>query len=127
MEYNENYNKDASSKLKMTELYVESASFERNEQCDKNISISVSHNIAKNDNEYLIKLIIDIINKDSTLKVNVAMVGKFQCDDTKLIEKNAIAIMFPYIRSYVSTLTTQPGLNPIVLQPVNILSLLGKD
>ena len=127
MDFNENYNKDVSSKLKMTGLYIESASFERKEQCDKNININVSHNIESNENEYIIKLIINIENNDSSLKVSVSMIGKFQCEEERLIEKNAIAIMFPYIRSYVSTLTTQPGLNPIVLQPVNVLSLLGKD
>lgn len=127
MEYNETYNKDVASKLKMTGLYIESAKFERLEKYDKNINISVTNSISKSDSDYSIRLMVDIVSADSSLKLNVVMIGKFQCDNEELIEKNAIAIMFPYLRSYVSTLTTQPGLNPIVLQPVNVLSLLGKD
>ena len=41
-----------------------------------------------------------------------------------LIERNTLAIMFPYFRSYVSTLTTQPGMMPIVLPAMNIIAML---
>lgn len=36
-----------------------------------------------------------------------------------VINNNTIAIMFPFIRSQVSLLTTQPGMVPIVLPPIN--------
>ena len=36
-----------------------------------------------------------------------------------IIEKNTIAIMFPFVRSQVSLLTTQPNMVPIVLPPIN--------
>lgn len=35
-----------------------------------------------------------------------------------------MAIMFPYIRSQISLLTTQPGLHPGQLPPMNINALL---
>lgn len=37
--------------------------------------------------------------------------------------KNSIAILYPYIRSYVSTLTLQAGLNLLVLPTMNVSSL----
>ena len=43
-----------------------------------------------------------------------------------LIERNTLAIMFPYFRSYVSTLTTQPGMTPIVLPAMNIMAMLAQ-
>ena len=43
-----------------------------------------------------------------------------------LIERNTLAIMFPYFRSYVSTLTTQPGMTPIVLPAMNIMTMLAQ-
>ncbi len=36
---------------------------------------------------------------------------------------NAPAILFPYIRSYISTLSTLSGLSPIVLHTLNLTSL----
>jgi len=39
---------------------------------------------------------------------------------------NAPAILFPYIRAYISTLTTLSGVKPVTLPTLN-LSSLGKD
>lgn len=36
-----------------------------------------------------------------------------------IIKKNTIAIMFPFVRSQISLLTTQPGMMPVVLPPIN--------
>jgi Preprotein translocase subunit SecB. len=36
---------------------------------------------------------------------------------------NSIAILFPYIRAFVSTLTLQANINPIVLPTMNLTSL----
>ena len=42
-----------------------------------------------------------------------------------MLEKNTIAIMFPYIRSYISSITTQPGMSPIVLPAMNIVAMVN--
>ena len=34
-------------------------------------------------------------------------------------EEYTVAIMFPFIRSQITLLTTQPGMTPIVLPPIN--------
>ncbi len=41
-----------------------------------------------------------------------------------LIEKNAVAILMPYLRSQISILTAQPGVDPVVLPPFNINAML---
>ena len=41
----------------------------------------------------------------------------------KFFVKNAPAIVFPYIRAYVSTLTTQSGNRPIILPTLNLIGL----
>ena len=128
MDYKENYEKDYSSELRLKKMYIEKASFERKESVNNRLDIKINHNVNKIDNElYEIKIILDIMNKDASININVVMVGIFESNDEKLIQSNAISIMFPYLRSYISTLTTQPDLVPIVLQPVNVLSLLSKQ
>ena len=42
----------------------------------------------------------------------------------RILKANTVAIMFPYIRSQISLLTTQPGLHPVMLPPMNINALL---
>lgn len=40
-------------------------------------------------------------------------------NEEAIINTNTIAIMFPFIRSQVTLLTSQPGMAPIVLPPIN--------
>lgn len=40
------------------------------------------------------------------------------------MRQNAVAILFPYIRSQISLLTAQPETTPIVLPPLNIAQLV---
>lgn len=44
-------------------------------------------------------------------------------DDT-IIQQNAVAIVMPYIRSEVSILTAQPGVESVVLPPFNIAEMM---
>lgn len=36
---------------------------------------------------------------------------------------NAIAILFPYVRAYISTVTVQSNIKPIILPTLNLMSL----
>ena len=38
-----------------------------------------------------------------------------------------ISIIFPFIRSQVSLLTTQPGITPIMIPPINLNSLIDSE
>ena len=71
---------------------------------------------------------------EEKLALSITVVGLFtlhQTDDVNyetikksLFEKSAITIMFPYIRSTVSLLTTQPDLQPIILPVYNIHKII---
>lgn len=61
------------------------------------------------------------------LKVN--MTGFFAIapsEDKINYEKNAIAIMFPYIRSIVTNITVQANVQPLILPPININKLIDE-
>lgn len=102
----------------------------------------------KNDNELEYKLNIQIgINEDHIYKVTLILKGKkreeynflislsgfFTIENmsdlqdelrTELIEKNAVAIMMPYLRSQVTLLTAQPGTESVVLPIFNINKMM---
>ncbi len=44
-------------------------------------------------------------------------------ENSPFLLQNAPAIVFPYIRAYISTLTTQAGIPPIVLPTLNLSGL----
>ena len=48
-------------------------------------------------------------------------------DSDILIQQNAIAIVFPYIRSQISLLTAQPEVDPVILPPMNIAQMVKES
>lgn len=91
------------------------------------LGVKVDRNIEKTSDEgYKVELSVTVADKAENIKVFASATGIFNTSQNyiELVERNAIAIMFPYLRSYISLLTTQPGMNPIVLPAINIMSLL---
>ena len=77
-----------------------------------------------------VKIIFDtyINDKDESFNLSLQAVARFEIDAKTLTEqekniilkRNTIAIIFPFIRSQVSLLTTQPGITPVMLQPIDV-------
>jgi len=42
------------------------------------------------------------------------------------VESNAAALMFPFVREHVSTITQKAGLRPVLLPPINVAALIQK-
>jgi preprotein translocase subunit SecB len=75
------------------------------------------------------RLVLDtsISDKNNALSIAVKAEGYFEFDeglseDMKegFFNANAPAILFPYIRAYISTLSTLSGIKPIVLPTLNL-------
>jgi preprotein translocase subunit SecB len=66
-----------------------------------------------------------IENEDKSLRIQVGIIGVFESDvditkEKSFIEVSAPAIIFPYIRAYVSNLTSMSGIQPILLPTYNM-------
>jgi preprotein translocase subunit SecB len=68
-----------------------------------------------------------ITDKNNALSIAVKAEGYFEFDkglDEEMkdafFNTNAPAILFPYIRAYISTLSTLSGIKPIVLPTLNL-------
>ena len=61
----------------------------------------------------------------SKFQLSIEIAGRFECTDNWQAqwEANAMAILFPYLRSIVSMITSNSGREPIILPTVNIASL----
>ena len=114
--------------LQMDELYFSSFDFEQSRE-DSNTEYDVSFHIeyAKNKKDsakFRVMIRTAVENKTGSVRIRLE---NFELDrdlNERILKANTVAIMFPYIRSQISLLTTQPGLHPVMLPPMNINALL---
>lgn len=125
-------------KLQMLDLYFSKFDFfqdreKSNKDTEYNSSISINYAVGNTD-DTRVKVTIDTMVKDKaeSILVNLQTIGIFKIDKgditedvyEHLVQANTVAIMFPYIRSQISLITTQPGITPIMIPPVNVNSLV---
>ncbi len=66
---------------------------------------------------------------DHEISADIKMVGVFSLPEDSVlpheqfVNVNAPAIIFPFIREHLSSLSSKAGLNPILLQPVNFVKM----
>lgn len=117
------------SQLKLVDLMIVESSFSRTEKeiQDAALEMEIEKDIQKqSEDRYEITLAVRLKEKNDQINIYVKSKAHFttQQENTNLIEKNTIAIMFPYVRSHISSITSQPGMMPIVLPPMNIAAML---
>ena len=126
-----NIKTDYESPLVLKNIIITDGHFKRNEDSLENLElkVGVSHDVERlSEREYKITLELNVADPEEKLSVFVKGMAIFETkqENQMLIERNTLAIMFPYFRSYVSTLTTQPGMTPIVLPAMNIMTMLAQ-
>lgn len=130
-----NNHKMVSSKLQLQELNFDKIKFKRvGEKNENKIEQKIIVKIGENKDREIYKVVLELItNKPEEYETEICVHGiyTFASDDkldeeTKknLIQKNAVAIMMPYVRSQLTLLTSQPGVDPIVMPPLNINAML---
>lgn len=101
----------------------------------ENFSISFESKGIVNKAESLFQLDLTafVKDKEGAINIEVSVVSFFVFDSqvekgqlNKLFYINAPAIIFPYLRSYITTLTVLSGIDPVILPTLN-LSALGKE
>ena len=118
------------SPLVLEELEIMESAFRKEGTLadDVELGVHVKHNLKKQ-SDGVFEILLETTVSDADEKLYVYVKGRAifatQQENRDILEKNTIAIMFPYIRSYISLITTQPGMNPIVLPAMNIIAMLN--
>ena len=92
------------------------------------LGVRVEHSVENiGEDEYEIVLNTTVSDENENVYVNVRgkAIFRTQQKNMDMLEKNTIAIIFPYIRSYISIITTQPGMPPLVLPAMNIIAMVN--
>ena len=126
-------NKEQSSVLIMEELLFEKIHFDRKgpkNESELEVGISISIGASATDDR-LYKVEIEMNgNKQKEYSFIVSVAGVFRIDENHgdaksvntdvLLNKNAVAILMPYLRTQITLLTSQPGVEAVVLPPINV-------
>ena len=119
--------------LKLNGIHFNELSFKRRDSTDSVI-----------DDCELTRKVVDIDVDNFTVELNfklstsifemsISLEGKFNiiCEDALMKERlkknNTISILFPYIRSEVTLLTSQPEMTPVIIPPININKLIDES
>lgn len=104
------------------------------EGIDTNIDIDLGVKSAFSDEgnkSYLIKISLKLKSEDKSEFLECDIVGSFEAEDevdeefklSHFVKVNSPAILFPYLRSYITTVTSNSGISPIIIPPINFTSL----
>ena len=127
--------KNIRSTLVLQQLVFDKVSFERQgEKNENDTKFQIKTEVGKLTGEELYKVSLAIkADKKGEYIVEIQITGIFAFEEGNgfdneqkqvLINKNAIAILMPYIRSEMSLITAQPGVECVVLPPFNINKML---
>ena len=103
---------------------IDTQKFKQGGKLDVNFKFPTDLDYAQ---EKLISFPMEVLieNEDKSLRIQVGIIGIFESDvditkEKSFVEVSAPAIIFPYIRAYVSNLTSMSGIQPILLPTYNM-------
>ena len=125
------------SMLIFEKYVVDKVIFERNNEFDFNqkakIEFSIDKYTEKTDNKIKVTLSTKVFENakqnNFPFEMEVIITGFFSVENNLKeinLEPNAVAILYPYIRSIVSTYTANANVNALILPAINVNSLFDK-
>jgi len=121
--------KDIKSNLQMKNFCFSKFSFVRDKVIKNGeLNADIKKNIIPiGKHEYNVILTTTIEKDDMNIELVAEAQFLYESEDysreESIINTNTVAIMFPFVRSQVTLLTSQPGMTPIILPPINTQKL----
>jgi len=103
-----------------------------NNEIDFQMEVEIKQVTSEKD--YCVSLSV-IGKKSNEYDLYVGLDGYFTLEDVdylndnqkkSILKRNTVAIMMPYVRSQISLLTAQPGMDCVVLPPFNIAKMMSE-
>ena len=116
------------SGLQMQNLHFSDIQFERNKIIeDGDFGVNISKDIKEiGEHKYTVSVCVNIDKSDFSLYVKAQADFIYHGDfkqEQAIVNTNTIAIIFPYVRSQVTLITSQPDMQPILLPAINTSKL----
>ena len=133
----------ATSVLNFEGYKVEKIRFDINDNFDADdvtvdIKFDIRNNIDKENRTLKVILEVNIFNdcieNNKPFSLEVSIIGFYRFDDKVdenilqgLVKSNAVAILYPYLRSLVSVITSNSGFPTIILPTINVNKVMNKE
>lgn len=123
------------SVLKLQHMVFDEICFEREgfpQDAEQGLSIGFGRTVKKiEDGCYRVALAAKAV-KEKEYTVTVKLSGYFEIEETEpdretILNENAVAILFPYLRAELTLITSQPEVEPLVLPAVNINAMMKQE
>lgn len=120
------------NKFIVKKSFIELKEFNISDNPELHIDFTPSGVLNRANSTFELELILDIKDISGGISIHVISTGNFRfenIDDSNnenYLFLNAPAIMFPYIRAYISTLTALSGIEPLLLPTLNLSRLKNK-
>lgn len=122
---------DKNCVLSLHDVYTEEIVLERKDNYskkDSELSFKIGYSFNEGfDDKFKITIrvkISDTKNDSLNLSISVSGIFEYKNNNELKLTKNAIAILFPYVRSSLTNITAQSGLEPLILPTINFNALL---
>lgn len=120
--------------LRFNDYYVNSMEFKRNSDYKNEDDIELDFNfsayahISEDGKDAILSITCKIFEEEffvdeAPFFLEMGITGHFSCEGNVNIENfqlNGMAILLPYLRSLVTSFTSQAGMNPVILPPINV-------
>ena len=119
------------STLKLKNLICLKSSTARSIDGNPNkLNMTARKKIKFSENEIIVEVGVLVHDDKNSFEAEVVMCGIFEMNkknagvddeiERHIMERNTVAIIFPYLRSQMSLITTQPDMTPVIIPPLNI-------
>lgn len=113
---NENYSKKSEEEIK---LDISVNSF-LNEETKKGFFLNLQIKLHTSDNSFEL-----VLNSRSAFETDEQIETSYL--ESPMVKVNAPAIVFPFLRAFITTVTTNAGYEPIILPPINFAKFSGRE
>lgn len=83
------------------------------------------------DNEYDVSIGVKLKQSTLPFDAEVVLTGRFKSegnmDAQKVLKINAVAILYPYVRATLSTMTTLAAIPPIIIPTINLAKTFERE
>ncbi|WP_456276516.1 protein-export chaperone SecB [Bacillus sp. AK128] len=119
------------SALKFNDFIIEETIFRRNyvEPGEFELEFNFSANaiLSENKDKANLELTCQLfdeyfMNGEAPFYLKTTIIGYFECENVSIedFEFNALAILLPYLRAFITSFTSQSGIPPVILPPINV-------
>ncbi len=123
------------SVLKLRRIVFDKIEFKRlGFSSEKELELEIQSTISQQEGKNSYRVTLDLTgNKPEEYLLGISLTGFFSIESEEMLEEetkntlitsNSVAILMPYLRSEVSLLTAQPGVDCVVLPVFNISEMM---